>query len=67
MNNINRNIFLAALMGISFGLFLKIYPQWSLYNAFLEANVIIAGSVNGNFIWIIFKNLSTVVFVQCFP
>ena len=28
-------------MGISFGLFLKIYPQWSLYNTFLEANVII--------------------------
>ena len=38
MKNINRNILLAALLGILFGLFLKFYPEWSFYNNFLGFN-----------------------------
>jgi len=38
MKNINRNILLAALLGILFGLFLKFYPEWSFYNIFLGFN-----------------------------
>jgi len=32
MNNINRNIFIAALLGVLLGFILKFYPEWFLYS-----------------------------------
>ena len=36
MNNINRNIFIAALLGILLGFILKFFPMWVLYAPILE-------------------------------
>jgi len=36
MNNINRNIFIAALLGILLGFILKFFPVWVLYAPILE-------------------------------
>jgi Na+/H+-dicarboxylate symporter len=36
MNNINRNIFIAALLGILLGFILKFFPVWLLYAPILE-------------------------------